>query len=105
MLRYITLFQVDAIICGTGYLHHYPYLSEELRLRGPNEIYNPNLYKGTVWMKGGEGAMLYIGCQDQYYTFSMFDAQARWAIKYIVGDIKMPRRDMALQDMKKWRQE
>ncbi len=54
-------------------------------------------------MKGGNDRMLYVGAQDQYYTFTMLDAQARWAIKYIVGDIKMPSREDALIDMKKWR--
>ncbi len=48
--------------------------------------------------------MLYIGSQDQYYTFTMFDAQARWAVKYIAGDIRMPPREQALADMKKWRE-
>jgi len=81
--------EVDVIMLATGYLHHYPYLAEELRLRGPNELYPPNLYKGLVWTLGGGGRFLYVGVQDQYYTFTMFDSQARWAIKYMAGDIKV----------------
>ena len=34
--------------------------------------------------------MLYIGAQDQYYTFTMFDVQAMWAVKYVLGQIKVP---------------
>ena len=41
---------VDAIIFCTGYLHHYPYLSDTIRLRSPNVLYPANLYKGT-WPK------------------------------------------------------
>ncbi len=55
-------------------------------------------------MLGGNGRMLYVGTQDQYYTFTMFDAQARWTVKYIAGDIKMPSKEETLEDMKKWRQ-
>ncbi len=55
-------------------------------------------------MLGGNGRMLYVGGQNQIYTFTMFDAQARWAVKYMAGDIKMPSRDVALKDMEKWRE-
>ena len=33
---------------------------------------------------------MYLGMQDQFYTFSMFDAQAWYARDYILGRIKLP---------------
>ena len=96
--------QVDSIILCTGYVHSYPFLPEELRLKGMNEMFKNHLYKGTVWTEGGGGRLLYMGAQDQYYTFTMFDAQARWAVKYMAGHIQMPPRDEALKDVKKWRE-
>ena len=88
---------------ATGYLHSYPYLSEPLRLTGPNELYPPNLYKGTLWLKGGNNRLLYVGIQDQYNTYTMFDAQARWAVKYIAGEIKLPAKADIEKDIKSWR--
>ena len=87
---------------ATGYLHYYPYLEDSLRLKGPNVLYPDNLYKGTVWMRGGNDRVLYIGAQDQYYTWTMFDAQAAWAVKYVLGDIKLPGREDMWNDIKKW---
>lgn len=93
---------VDAIIFCTGYLHHYPYMADNLRLRTPNTLYPSNLYKGTVFMAGGNNKMLYIGCQDQYYTFTMFDAQAMWAVKYVTGLIKLPDQRTMQANCKSW---
>ena len=59
---------VDAVIMCTGYLHSYPYLEDNLRLRSPNCLYPNNLYKGMVWMGPngdgkdcGENKLLYVG--------------------------------------------
>jgi trimethylamine monooxygenase len=94
--------EVDAIIFCTGYLHHYPYLDDSIRLRTPNLLYPPYLYKGTVYTEGGNNKVLYIGSQDQYYTYTMFDAQALWAVKCALGDIKLPNKDAMVEDWKKW---
>ena len=79
--------QVDDIILCTGYLHHYPYLEDQLRLRAPNLMYYNNLYKNTVWTEAANGRMMYIGAMDQYNTFTMFDAQGHWVAKYILGQL------------------
>ena len=94
--------EVDAIILATGYLHHYPFLTDDLRLVDDNTIYPHSLYKGTVWMKGGNGRLMYIGAQNQYYTFTMFDVQALWALKYIIGEIKVPSQGEMDEDWKSW---
>ena len=85
-----TTAEVDAIIFCTGFLHHYPYLEDKIRLRCPNTLYPPFLYKGTIYTEGGNNKMLYIGAQDQCYTFTMFDVQALWAVKYVSELLQVP---------------
>ena len=91
---------VDAIILCTGYLHHFPFIEDSLRLKTRNRLYPPNLYKGIfLW---GNPKMAYIGMQDQYYTFNMFDAQAWYARDVVLGRIKLPSLDAQAADMVKW---
>ena len=91
---------VDAIILCTGYLHHFPFIEDSLRLKTRNRLYPPNLYKGIfLW---GNPKMAYIGMQDQYYTFNMFDAQAWYARDVVLGRIKLPSLDVQAADMVKW---
>jgi trimethylamine monooxygenase len=79
---------VDAIILCTGYNHHFPFIAEELRLKTNNRLYPINLYKGVVWEHNPK--MMYLGMQDQWFTFNMFDAQAWYARDVIMGRIEMP---------------
>merc|ERR1712004_785466 len=44
--------EVDVIMMCTGYLHSYPFLREELRMKCKNLFYPPGLYKGIVWTAG-----------------------------------------------------
>jgi trimethylamine monooxygenase len=53
-------------------------------------------------MKGGNKKLLYVGVQDQYYTFTMFDCQAKWVVQYLMGEVKLPSRDEMLEDINKW---
>ena len=46
--------------------------------------------------------MLYLGTQDQYYTYTMCDVEALWALKYVLGDIKIPDKETMIADWKKW---
>ena len=55
--------EVDAVLMCTGYLHSYPFLREELRLKTRNVLYPPNLYKGLVWVEGGNNKLFYSGVQ------------------------------------------
>ena len=79
---------VDAIILCTDYLHHFPFLPDSLRLKTSNILYPLGLYKGVVWEKNPK--LLYLGMQDQWYTFNMFDAQAWYARDLILGRIELP---------------
>ena len=80
--------KVDAIILCTGYKHHFPFLPDDLRLKTANRLAAADLYKGVVWNKNPK--MFYIGMQDQWYTFNMFDAQAWWVRDQIMGKIALP---------------
>ena len=78
----------DAIILCTGYQHHFPFLDDELKLRTHNRMHPPHIYKGIFWIDNPK--LIYLGMQDQFYTFSMFDAQAWYARDVILGRIKLP---------------
>ncbi|KAA8735256.1 NAD(P)/FAD-dependent oxidoreductase [Acinetobacter qingfengensis] len=80
--------KVDAIILCTGYLHYFPFISEDLRLKTDNRLYPLGLYKGVVWEKNTK--LFYLGMQDQWYTFNMFDAQAWYVRDIILGEILLP---------------
>lgn len=93
--------QVDAIILCTGYLHHFPFLSDDLRLITNNRLWPLGLYKGVVWENNP--ALFYIGMQDQFYTFNMFDAQAWFARDVMLGKIKLPSKNAMQSDSATWR--
>lgn len=79
---------VDAIILCTGYKHHFPFMTEELRLRTANRLATADLYKGVAWVDNPN--LFYIGMQDQWFTFNMFDAQAWWVRDVIMNRIALP---------------
>ncbi|MEM9145330.1 MAG: NAD(P)/FAD-dependent oxidoreductase [Pseudomonadota bacterium] len=80
--------EVDAIILCTGYLHHFPFMPDELRLKTANRLAAADLYKGVAWVHNPR--LFYIGMQDQWFTFNMFDAQAWWVRDAIMGRIAIP---------------
>ncbi|MFU0508040.1 NAD(P)-binding domain-containing protein, partial [Pseudaminobacter sp. NGMCC 1.201702] len=80
--------RIDAIILCTGYKHHFPFLPDDLRLRTANRLATADLYKGVAYVHNP--ALFYIGMQDQWFTFNMFDAQAWWARDVILGRIALP---------------
>ncbi|WP_020680785.1 NAD(P)-binding domain-containing protein [Marinobacterium rhizophilum] len=93
--------KIDAIILCTGYLHHFPYLPEDLRLKTNNRLWPLGLYKGVVWEDNPK--FFYLGMQDQWYTFNMFDAQAWYVRDIILGQITLPAKDVMTADSLAWR--
>ena len=93
---------VDAIILCTGYLHHFPFLSEDLCLKTPNILYPDNLYLGVLWQHNPK--LMYLGMQDQWYTFNMFDAQAWYSRDIIMGKIQIPDKETRALDNKRRRE-
>ena len=86
--------KIDAIILCTGYQHHFPFLPDELRLKTRNRLATADLYKGVAYVHNPR--LFYLGMQDQWFTFNMFDAQAWWVRDVIMGRIAMPAAKAAL---------
>ena len=89
---------VDAILLCTGYIHHFPFMENDLCLRTANRLASANLYKGVAWIDNPN--LFYLGMQDQWFTFNMFDAQAWWARDVIMGRIKTPSKAEMQADVK-----
>ena len=92
---------IDAIILCTGYQHHFPFLPDQLRLKTKNCLWPLDLYKGVVWIK--QPKLFYLGMQDQYYTFNMFDAQAWYVRDIIMGKINLPSLELMTEDIRTWK--
>jgi trimethylamine monooxygenase len=80
--------EADAIILCTGYLHHFPFLKDNLKLKTNNRLYPPKLFKGVMWQDNSN--LFYLGMQDQFHTFNMFDAQAWYTRDLIMKKIEVP---------------
>jgi trimethylamine monooxygenase len=83
-------------------MHHFPFLPDKLRLITENRMWTKNLYQGVCFEHNP--AMFYIGMQDQFYTFNMFDAQAWWARDVILGKISVPTLDEMLARSAPWKE-
>ena len=59
-----------------------------LRLKTRNRLATADLYKGVAWVHNPK--LFYLGMQDQWFTFNMFDAQAWWVRDVIMGRISIP---------------
>jgi trimethylamine monooxygenase len=92
--------EADALILCTGYLYHFPFLADDLRLVTGNRFYPAKLYKGVCWLDNPK--VMYLGMQDQLFTFSMFDAQAWYVRDLIVGGIQLPDRAAMAADIDRW---
>lgn len=88
---------VHAIILCTGYKHHFAFLPDDLRLKTANRLATADLYKGVVWNHNPK--LFYLGMQDQWFTFNMFDAQAWWVRDCIMGKIALPSKEAMIADV------
>ncbi len=93
--------EVDAVILCTGYLHHFPFMADNLRLKATNRMWPLGLYKGVVFEQNPK--VMYLGMQDQFFTFTMFDAQAWYARDVIMGRIQLPSREEMEANSAEWR--
>ncbi|WP_417582124.1 flavin-containing monooxygenase [Nitrincola sp.] len=93
--------RIDAIILCTGYQHHFPFLPDELRLITGNRLWPLQLYKGIFWEDNPK--FIYLGMQDQWYSFNMFDAQAWYARDVILRRIPLPDKASMQADNQAWR--
>ena len=97
-----TMAEVNDIILCTGYLFSFPFMEERLRLKTPNLLYIQELYKSILWTQSGNNKVLYMGMLNQFYSFPMFDAQAKWVVSYITGELKLPDKETMEEDNKNW---
>ena len=88
---------IDAIILCTGYLHYFPFMEDKLRLVTANRLATADLYKGVAFINNPK--IHYIGMQDQWFTFNMFDAQAWWSRDVIMGKIDLPTQEVMISDV------
>lgn len=93
--------EVDAIILCTGYKHSFPFMADNIKLVTSNRMWTDDLYKGVFWMD--DPNVMYLGMQDQYYTFTHFDAEAWLARDYMIGRFTMPDRAERERDFDQWR--
>ena len=80
--------EFDAVVMCTGYIHNYPFLPSDLAIDSPNNVYPTGLYRGVVWQENPN--LYYLGAQDQWFTFNMFDAQAWYVRDLILGRAELP---------------
>ena len=78
----------------------FSFLEEDLKLKTHNRLYPPSLYKGVVWENNNN--LFYLGMQDQFHTFNMFDAQAWFVRDVILNKINLPSSEKISQDIDKW---
>ena len=70
--------EFDSIILSTGYKYKFPFMETSLRLTSSSTLYPASLYKGSLWLQGGNRKLFYMGVQHQFFTFTMFDAEGLW---------------------------
>lgn len=90
----------DGVVMCTGYQHKFPFLPDSLRLKTENNLYPDDIYKGIFFQKLPE--LIYLGMQDQYYTFNMFDTQAWLARDFMMGKFKLPSKEERRKDINAW---
>lgn len=90
----------DAVIMCTGYQHKFPFLPDKYRLKTKNNLYPNDIYKGIFY--NDLPNLIYLGMQDQYYTFNMFDAQAWVARDYMMGSLELPSKNERTEDINFW---
>ncbi|MHC5225786.1 flavin-containing monooxygenase [Ignatzschineria sp. LJL83] len=90
----------DTIIFCTGFKFNFSFLHDSVRLKAKSSIYPADLYKGIFLIDNPK--MMYVGMQDQYYTFNMFDTQAWYARDVIMGRIKLPSKEVMREDSIHW---
>lgn len=72
-------------------------------MRTDNRLWPLGLYQGVVWEANPQ--LLYLGMQDLWYSFNLFDAQAWFARDLMLGRIQLPDQAAMQADSARWRAE
>ena len=84
-------------VLGTSYITHF--CRRICGFKPDMSIYPDDLYKGIVWMKGGNMKLLYLGAVYLTYFLIFLDVQALWACLYVIGDVHTSTQQEMLEDM------
>jgi trimethylamine monooxygenase len=90
----------------TSYInrYHMPWMPDDLRLRGSNELYKLGLWKGL--MHTANTRCFQMAMMNLVFGFSMFDAQAVFVRDVIMGRVDVPAsREEMEADAAKWHAE
>lgn len=92
--------KIDYMIFCTGYKHHFSFMEDKLMLRTNNVLYPTQLYKGVFFKNHPK--MMYLGMQNQFLSFAMFDPQAWLARDFCLGKFVVPNLQAIEADIAAW---
>ena len=91
----------DAIIYCTGYLFHFPFMEDKLKLQSKTHIkYCPGLYKGVVCQNNHK--LFYMGMTCLLYPLINIDIQAWFVRDVILETIVLPSEEDIQRDISFW---
>ena len=91
----------DYVIVATGQISS-TFIERNLRMRSKNVYFSNQLYKGIVFVRGGNKRLIYLGRQKQAFSFPLVDAQALWSLLYVIGYIEIPGSEEMIKNIRKW---
>lgn len=93
--------EVQSIIVCTGYLHHFPFIHDSLRLKTSRTLYPPGLYKTIFFID--QPRIMYLGMQQLTFSFNIGNIQAWVARDFILRKLTLPSTKEEMQsDMASW---
>ena len=93
--------KVDIIVFCTGYRHHFPFITDQLRLiTSRSQLHPSQLYKGILFQD--QPRLIYLGMNNVYFSTTLFDAQAWYARDVILKRIRIPELEERTIDIGKW---
>ena len=92
---------VDAIIYCTGYLFHFPFIEENLKLKSEAQLkYCPGLYKGIICQNNHK--IFYMGMTCLLFPLINIDIQAWFLCDVILEKIILPSKQDIQNDITYW---
>jgi len=91
--------EVDSIILCTGYVHHFPFMANDLQLKIKNVNYAENLYKGIFLLN--QPRVAYLGMQNFTLGCVGLDIEAWYLRDVLLGRIALPSGNDDIEKMTK----
>lgn len=80
--------EFQSIIFCTGYLHHFPFIHDDLRLKTSRSLYPTGLYKTIFFID--QPRMMYLGMQQLTFSFNIGNIQASLTRDFILNQFILP---------------